>query len=123
MSLFQCDVCGCVENTACSDGGNIMKYLITKEREPEVYESYRQVLGLKENEEFGNYCCVCNPVWFNNKQYGIGKNPNKKEWHNRFERIFLPKGEWETNPFGNLQHKITGEEDYYKYAIKSQNAL
>ena len=122
MSLFQCDKCGCVENTACSDGGYMIKYLITKERKPEVYKSYKKVLGLTEEDEFGKYCCVCNPVWFaDNRQYGIGENPNKKEWHNKFERIFLPKGEWITNKVGNLEHKITGEQDYYKYVIKGGN--
>lgn len=118
MSLFQCDKCGCVENTACCNGGHFIRYTINKEKYPEVYKSYKEVLGLSEGEEFGKYCCVCNPIWFDNHKYGIGKNPNKNVWHNIFGRIFLAKGEWETNKVGDLQHKKTGEQDYYKYAIE-----
>ncbi|MGB3724971.1 MAG: hypothetical protein WA981_04330 [Glaciecola sp.] len=30
------------------------------------------------------------------------------EWHDKFERRYLPKGEFFTNGNGNLEHKETG---------------
>lgn len=133
MSLFQCDKCGCVENSACSDGGYMGRWLIKDL--PEVLKSYREVLGLKPDEPFGNYCCVCNPQWFIEEctcgkaphsagckqgDYGIGPSPKPKLWHNRFKRIFLPKGEWQTDRQGNLEHRVTKEKDYSKYAKESE---
>ena len=41
MSLFQCDKCGCVENTATSDGGYHIKYLLDGTTPPDVIESYK----------------------------------------------------------------------------------
>lgn len=49
-------------------------------------------------------CSACDPE--------IGK------WHDRFKRMFLPKGMFETNKVGNLSHIETGDDDYRKYEIK-----
>jgi hypothetical protein len=50
------------------------------------------------------------------------KDPNYKsggQWHNRFERVFLPKGMFVTNRDGNLAHRETGDTDYLKYRLSS----
>jgi len=120
MSLFQCSKCGCVENTAASDGGYLIKYLVTKEQHPEAYASYKKVLGLKDNEPFGQYCCVCNPIWFDKGNYGIGECPTSKQWHDRFDRMFLKKGKWITDRYGNLAHIDSGETDFKKYAKEKE---
>jgi hypothetical protein len=139
MSLFQCDKCGCVENTASSDGGWHAPYLLGRsnmdEGNKEAIESYRKVMGLKEGEEFGHYCCVCSPSWFTEKgSYGVGEKPelnpnlvrrpserkNLREWHNRFPRMFLPMGEYTTAPNGNLMNKKTKSEKFEKDVINKE---
>ena len=72
MSLFQCSKCGCAENTATSDGGYLLRLLLTNKV---ALESYRQVLGLKPDDKLGNYCCVCNPAWYN--PYTCGRKANE----------------------------------------------
>ena len=104
MSLYQCDNCGCLENTALANGSNL-GYINFFKSDPEVIKKYKQQLGLTEDEPFGNYCSACTPS-------GDGK------WHNKFERIFLPKGEFETAPNGNLRHKKTLDEDVRKFALE-----
>ncbi|WP_216362190.1 hypothetical protein [Vibrio parahaemolyticus] len=96
MSLFQCEECGCVENTACCS------YHI-KNFKPMTPPEY---LGRE-------LCCVCGPSHYVSGEpiEGAGK------WHNHFKRIFLPKGEWKTNRAGNLEHIVTGETDYMKHQI------
>ncbi len=113
MSLFQCDHCGCIENTALTNGcwgAPLVKDV------PKALASYREVLGLQGDEEFGRYCSACTPIWFNEEgNYGIGPRPadyvcrdkDSGKWHGRFERRFLPKGEYETAANGNLRHKVT----------------
>ncbi len=96
MSLFQCENCGCVENTACCQyHAKDIEQLTPK-----------QYLG-KE------LCCVCGPT-----HYPSGEPiEDMGEWHNRFKRVFLPKGEWKTNSVGNLEHIATGETNYMKHQI------
>ena len=131
MSLFQCDKCGCLENTALTRCSHC-SYLMNREFEEEdknsntykALQSYREILGLKDGEEFGHYCSACCPVWFHKDgpdrgSYGIGPNPEPKAdkwdggglWHGEFERIFLPKGQFFTNRDGNLAHKQTKSTD------------
>jgi hypothetical protein len=99
MSLFQCENCGCVENTALSS--QCTKWM------PEVFDWE----GI-EDLEGKALCCVCAP-----KKFSDG-NPTKfGKWHNHFPRMFLSKGEWETNKEGNLSHKKTGETDFEKYKL------
>lgn len=123
MSLFQCDKCGCVENTACTNGYHCPVSWL--EERPEVYASYREILGLKPDEPYGKYCSACSPIWFTKKgRYGVGPNPDPKPgrdgglWHGRFERRFLPKGEFETAPNGNLRKKSNHDENIDKYVLK-----
>lgn len=123
MSLFQCSKCGCIDNTVTSRHGYEGIYRLIPE---DVLKSYREVLKLKPEDNFGIYCCVCSPIWFDeNGKYGIGPKPEIDiklyEWHNIFPRRFLPLGEWITDEeTGNLKHKTTGEKNYYKYIIKEE---
>lgn len=119
MSLFQCDNCGCVENTACT-GGYHMKW--KDDRMPaDVAQSYRKELGLAADEEFGNYCCVCSPVWFTDEgEYGLGPIPKDKitkedkwgdalgVWHGKFPREFWKKGTLFTDQQGNVSLRKRG---------------
>lgn len=90
MSLFQCEECGCCENTAlCNYHWRTYKKL------PKV-------------------CSACEP-----KTDGEpGSVPAPGEWHGEFPRVFLPKGMFVTNHEGNLAHKDTGETDFRKYEVK-----
>jgi hypothetical protein len=130
MSLFQCDKCGCLENTAltgCYWSRNLL------EKHPDVLASYRQVLGLDEKAEFGHYCSACNPVWFDEGgEYGVGPRPVGYEnkhgehmgvWHGRFERIFLPKMLFHTNEDGNLAHMETLDTEVDKYRLEAEEEI
>lgn len=87
MSLFQCDNCGARENTACGwyYGRNSKRF------------NKLETLGKK-------LCSCCAPT-----EYPSGE-PTKfnGEWHGRFKRLLLPKGEFHTNREGNLEHTETG---------------
>ncbi len=101
MSLFQCENCGCVENTACSFQG-------IKPMADEFDFS-----GMEERKDM-LLCSACAPSRFidDDIENGMGV------WHGEFDRIFLPKGMFKTNSAGNLEHTETGEENYSKYIIK-----
>lgn len=117
MSLFQCDRCGCVENSACSDG-YLMRFMFD-ETDPAVVKSYREAVGLADGEEFGCYCCVCSPIQYtaDERAYAPFQEEHRNKWHNMFSRVFLPIGEWETDKVGNLRHKKTGETNYKKHGL------
>jgi len=108
MSLFQCDKCGCVENTSCTDGYWWMSYLnISKDQKNiEAAKRAKEELGLSDDEPLGHYCSVCSPISFNGLIHS---------WHNRFPREYLPKGEWQTDNEGNLEHKITKAKNFEDY--------
>lgn len=100
MSLFQCEVCGCCENTALScqgfkDMAGSFNWLYAPERE-----------GLK-------ICSACGPT-----HYRTGDPCKFGKWHDVFERVFLPLGEFKTNERGDLEHIATGSIDIDKFAIK-----
>jgi hypothetical protein len=118
MSLFQCDRCGCLENTACTNGYHIRSSL--QNEKGEAVESYRQIMGLKPGQPFGAYCSVCTPVWFTEEgAYGVGPH-SESRWHGKFERRFLPKGLFHTNEDGNLAHIETLNTDVDKYALAAE---
>lgn len=103
MSLFQCEVCGCCENTALSCQG--FKYI--EECFDWAYAPERE--GLK-------ICSACGPT-----HYAGGEGPTKYgKWHGEFDRVFLPMGEFHTNRAGNLEHNQSGSEDFCLYAIQSE---
>tara|TARA_B100001057_G_scaffold463613_1_gene517879 strand:+ start:97489 stop:97860 length:372 start_codon:yes stop_codon:yes gene_type:complete len=98
MSIFQCQVCGCAENTACG-------WFHTRFNE-----------RLNKPEDLGiAKCSACGP-----QTYPSGddnKNFNG-EWHGRFKRRFLPHGEFFTNEQGNIEHVhsgLIGNEAYEVY--------
>tara|TARA_B100000767_G_C19558103_1_gene447870 strand:- start:151 stop:510 length:360 start_codon:yes stop_codon:yes gene_type:complete len=88
VSIFQCQVCGCAENTATG------------------WYHAKDIPKLNKPEDLGiAKCSACTP------QVYIDGTPNKKfngEWHGKFKRHFLPHGEFFTNSTGNLEHNITG---------------
>jgi hypothetical protein len=95
-----------MENTAltyCSH--DFLKNMI---RDSIKISKYKKEIGLSESDPLGNYCSVCCPA-------------GKKEWHGKFDRIYLPKGEFETAPNGNLRNKKTLDEDVRKYALKIES--
>lgn len=101
MSLFQCEVCGCVENTALACQGI-----------RGIAERFFSWDGIEERK--GKLLCsVCAPT-----KYSDGTPTEYGEWHGRFNRVFLPLGEFRTNSVGNLEHIKTGNENYHEYAIK-----
>lgn len=89
MSLFQCYECGCLENTAtCNFWSRI----------PDDGK-WRGVPARP-----WMLCSACDP--------DIG------QWHDRFPRVYLPKGMFITNQRGNLAHIETGDENTSAYAIQ-----
>lgn len=101
MSLFQCDNCGCVENTALASQGfnGFFEKLYDWSYAPE-----RKGMRI---------CSACGPV-----KYSDGTGTKYGEWHKVFPRQYLPKGMFETNSSGNLCHKETKSEDYRSYVTK-----
>lgn len=86
MSLFQCQVCGCKENTALSsqgcDGFTVDWYDWT---------------GIEDRK--GKKCCsACAPT-----KYEDGTPTPYGKWHGEFERVFLPLGMYRTDRQGNLE--------------------
>lgn len=103
MSLFQCDVCGCRENTALSCQG--FKFLA------ECFDwSYAPERKGKR------LCSACGPV-----RHSDGTPTEYGKWHGQFDRVFLPHGMFTTNRVGNLAHIETGDENYRAYAISAED--
>lgn len=97
MSLFQCENCGCCENTALASQG--FKVLV------DIYDWTRI-----EDRKGKLLCSACGP-----EKYMDGKPTLHGVWHNEFDRVFLPKGEFQTNRQGNLEHIKTGSIDFKKF--------
>lgn len=106
MSLFQCERCGCAENTALS-GQGIKGF-------PEQWYDWTGI----EDRKGLLLCSACGPTRYADDPdpTGFGK------WHGKFERVFLPKGMFFTNRVGNLEHKETGSEDFKQYRIDPEVA-
>lgn len=101
MSLFQCQVCGCCENTALSMQG-CNGFAV----------NFFDWSGI-ENKKGKKLCSACAPT-----KYSDGTPSNLGKWHNRFDQVFLPLGMFITNRVGNLEHKETHSENYRDYAIR-----
>lgn len=102
MSLFQCEHCGCCENTALACQG-CNGYA----------ETFFDWTGI-EARKGKKLCSACAPTQYKDKQ-----GPTKLgKWHDRFPRTFLPMSMFFTNKAGNLEHKETGSEDFRQYAIE-----
>jgi hypothetical protein len=102
MSLYQCQNCGCVENTASGH------YWSRDQR-------HFNWVGI-EDRAGKKLCSACGPVAF-----ASGEPTRLGRWHGRFERVFLPKDMFRTNHEGNLEHIETGETDYSKYRIEGSD--
>jgi len=101
MPIFQCQQCGCAENSALGWYNNRNKERLT------VKEHLGKAL-----------CSACAPRKFPD---GSPTKFNGK-WHNSFERTFLPLNLFKTNEEGKLEHIETGEVGnvcYEKYKIES----
>ena len=105
MSLFQCEKCGCCENTALSWQGHWGGH------SDDMTDSFDW--SDNPDDEGLKLCSACGPARFADGE------PNKKGggWHGQFERVFLPKGMFETNREGNLEHKENGDTDFRKYTL------
>lgn len=101
MSLFQCENCGCCENTALSMQGF--------RGFPEQWYDWSYAPHLQGML----LCSACGPA-----KHSDGSDSEYGVWHNQFPRTFLPKGVFVTNRVGNLAHKDTGDEDFRKYELK-----
>jgi hypothetical protein len=97
MSLFQCQRCGCAENTALSSQGMAW---------PENFDW----TGIEDRKGL-KLCSACGPT-----KYSDGTATEYGKWHGRFVRTFLPLGMFRTNKGGNLAHVETGDENYRAYA-------
>lgn len=88
MSLYQCEDCGCVENTATG------------------WYHCRNSPDLTPADKLGRaLCSVCGPTAYPNGE------PIEKmgRWHGRFARRFHPRGTLYTDAQGNVRVKGTDE--------------
>lgn len=102
MSLFQCQHCGCCENTALS------------------WQGFSRTMGLEDfdwtglGERKGKLLCsACGPAKFTD-----GSPTECGQWHGQFQRTYLPLGMFKTAGNGNLEHIQSGDQDFRKYAIQ-----
>lgn len=79
MSLYQCEKCGCIENTACG------------------WYWYTDCAGPEFDKKL---CSACAPTHFDD-----GSRTELGEWHGKFERKYHPLGTMETDPQGNIRRK------------------
>lgn len=100
MSLFQCGVCGCCENTALACQGC-----------DGYAETFFDWTGI-EDRKGKKLCSACAPT-----EYADGTPTEFGAWHRRFPRTFLPMGQFHTAKNGNLAHNETGDENYHKYSL------
>lgn len=106
MSLFQCERCGCVENTALAAQGFKMR----------IMQECFDWTGIEDRQN-KLLCSACGP-----SRYRDGQPSRFGKWHEKFDRVFLPKDKFFTNSVGNLEHKETGSEDYRQYQITGESA-
>ena len=101
MSLYQCEHCGCCENTALGHYWSARDYA----------DDYDWT-GIEERKGL-RLCSACAP-----SRYSRGGKTGGGTWHGKFARTFLPMGMFKTNRRGNLEHIETGSEDFRAYAIE-----
>lgn len=103
MSLFQCQWCGRVENTALSSQGyvGIVQNCFN-------WTEYEQRKGLK-------LCSHCGPFMYTNGRYVFRKE--------ELSLIYLPMGQFETDNQGNLFHTESQSTDVMKYRLEPEVAF
>ena len=94
MPIYQCEECGCVDNTARTN------YWVRNRKH------------LISGEYLGRaLCSACGP-----NLYLSGEKTPWGQWHNAFKRQYLPFNEWLFCPMTrNLIHKETGSTNYKPY--------
>lgn len=102
MSLFQCQNCGCCENTALACQGC-----------DGYAETFFDWTGL-EDRKGKRLCSACAPT-----RYSDGERTEYGKWHGVFDRVFLPMGMFRTSHDGNLEHIETGDQDFERYAVRT----
>lgn len=100
MSLFQCENCGCCENTALSAGAH-----------PFLNSDHLDWTGI-EDRKGKRLCSACTPA-----RYADGTSTGSGEWHGIFGRVFLPLGAFRTDEWGNLEHIESGRSDFRAFEI------
>lgn len=103
MSIYQCDKCGCAENTALGWFHSRNNTRLARQ----------EVLGQK-------LCSACAPL---NYPDGTRIKEFNGEWHNKFNRVYLPHGMFITNDKGNIEHinsGLIGNEVYEKYGLTKE---
>jgi hypothetical protein len=99
VSFFQCEHCGCCENTALSSQGFRRA-------------DYFKWTGI-EDRRGKLLCSECGP-----SHYSDGTPADQGGlWHGQFGRVFLPMGMFVTDRDGNLAHRENGDTNFRKYAI------
>ena len=103
MSLFQCQHCGCCENTALA-GQGCDGYAM------EFYDwtNFEDRKGKK-------LCSACAPT-----KYADGEPTEFGKWHGQFKRVFLPMGAFRTARNGNLEHVVTKDQNYMRFAVPNE---
>lgn len=86
MSLFQCQNCGCKENTALACQGCVG-----------YAETFFDWTGI-EDRRGKKLCSACAPT-----KHSDGTPSDLGKWHGKFERVFLPMGKYRTGRDGNLE--------------------
>lgn len=86
MSLFQCQHCGCKENTALASQGCVG-----------YAETFFDWTGL-EDRRGKKLCSACGPP-----KYIDGTPSRLGKWHGQFPQEFLPMGMYKTDRHGNLE--------------------
>ena len=105
MSLFQCEHCGCAENTALTAGYHCRDW-------PELFDW----TGIEERKGL-KLCSACTPAKHSDGEPVDGGGA----WHGQFRRVFLVAGQFETNRDGNLAHKESGDTECWKYEVATCN--
>lgn len=94
MSIFQCEHCGCFDNTSLA-GATATKFF------PEWYDW----TGI-EDRKGKELCSACTPAKYADGSGGED-GTGKGKWHGQWNQQFFPMGEFETDPQGDLRHKKT----------------
>ena len=90
MSLYQCEKCGCVENTAC---GHYWSAIFGRE----MFSDYQN--GTNEKMLL---CSACGPLKFKN-----GESTDFGKWHGIFRQRFFELNSLYTDGSGNVRFKGT----------------
>ena len=106
MSLFQCQQCGCCDNTALA-GQGCDGYAV----------KFFDWTGI-EDRKGKKLCSECAPP-----KFAHGLPTRYGAWHGRFNRVFLPMGKFRTARNGNLEHVDSGDQDFRKYAIERDHGI